>query len=450
MRRGSIRKERRFPPAQVLAISFALAILVGAFFLWLPFSTTSGHISAVDAIFTATSAVCVTGLIVQDTPTYFSPVGHVIILILIQLGGLGIITFSTLILLVAGKAISIKDRLVVQNGFVPTVHRDVRSLIKDIFLYTIIIEIAGAVSLFIRFLKDFPPDRALSLSGFHAVSAFCNAGFSLFSQSFVPYREDVWLNVTVILLIVLGGLGFLVQKESVTCLFYSFKRKKVRMSLHSKLVLSMTLIFILFSFLLFFLMEQNHALKGYSFKGKMLASLFQTVTPRTAGFNTIDLTTIGTASVLLLLLLMLVGASPGSTGGGVKTSTIGVIFAFLRAKISARDSVHLFYRTIPSDTTVKAFTLFSLALSLIFFSSFLLLWNQPELTMKEAVFEVFSAFGTVGLSLGTTFKLNTVGKVVIIVTMYMGRVGLLTLLYAFTRFKAHGKYAYVEESVMIG
>ncbi len=433
-----------------MAISFLLTILLGTFLLCLPFSTKSGHISPVDALFTATSAVCVTGLIVQDTWTFFSSAGHVIIIVLIQLGGLGIMTFSTMFLLVAGRTISITDRIAVQDGFSPISIKDFRSLIRDVFLYTIAIELAGSLSLFFNFLKYFPWKKAVALSFFHAISAFCNAGFSLFSNSLMAYREDIWLNMTMVLLIILGGVGFLVQKEVVGMVSSILKRKKVRMRLHSKLVLVVSLCLIFFSSGLFFWMEWGRSLKTFSLKGKVLASLFQAVTPRTAGFHTMDLTMVGTATAFLLMLLMFIGASPGSTGGGVKTSTVGVIFAFLRSKILAKDSVGLFRRTIPLDTIIKAFTAVSLALTLIFLSSFVLVLDQPELSTRDAVFEVFSAFGTVGLSMGITSKLGPLSKIVLVLTMYIGRIGPIVLLSAFSRRRPKGKFTYVEESVMIG
>lgn len=449
-RRGPIKGEIKFHPAQVLAISFIIAICVGTALLLLPFSTKSGHISFVDALFTATSGICVTGLIVQDTPAYFSPVGQVIIITLIQLGGLGIMTFSTLILLVAGRKISIKDRVIIQEGFHPGGSRDVKSIIKNIFLYTAVFEAAGMLSLFIRWQKEFPWPKALAHSAFHSISAFCNAGFSLFSKNFLSYRNDTWINLTIILLIVSGGLGFLVLqeiKEKFSCVL---RRKKLPLSLHTKLVLTTTSFLIVVSFILFFIVEWNHSLKTFTLKEKILSSLFQVVTPRTAGFNTIDLNSLSIASVFLLILLMFVGASPGSTGGGVKTSAVGVMIAFLRSKITARDSVNIYYRTLPLETVMKAFTVVTLALCLISFSSFILLLTQPWSSLREIFFEVFSAFGTVGLSLGITQKLSDLGKIMIILTMYIGRIGPLTLLYAFSRQRAFGRFEYVEESVMIG
>jgi len=445
-----VKGERRFQPAQVLAISFIAAILVGTLFLLLPLSIKSGHISFVDALFTATSGVCVTGLIVQDTATYFTPFGQVVILILFQLGGLGIMTFSTLILLVAGKRISIKDRIIIQEGFYHRSPRNVKSLIKSIFLYALLFEAAGTLSLFLRWQKDFSWFQALSHSVFHSISAFCNAGFSLFSQSFLSYRGDAWINTTLFVLIVFGGLGFLVLQDGKEMFTGFFRKKRTQISLHSKLVLTMTSVLIFFSFVLFLAIEWNHSLKAFSLKEKVFSSLFQVITPRTAGFNTMNLNSLSFAAAFLLIILMFIGASPGSTGGGVKTSTTGVIFAFLKSKIAARDSVNLFRRTLPMPSITKAFTVVTLAVGIIFLASFILLIAHPWASMKDVIFEVFSAFSTVGLSLGMTPKLTSVGKVVVILTMYIGRIGPLTLLYAFSRQRAFGKYEYVEESVMIG
>lgn len=447
---GSFNRDRGFQPAQLLAISFAVTIIIGTIVLLFPFSTKSGHISFIDALFTSTSAVCVTGLIVQDTPTYFSPVGQVVILILFQLGGLGIMTFSTLFLLAAGRRISITDRIVVQENFHHAVPKEFKSLIKNIFFFTLIIEFAGALSLFLRWHRDYTLPKTLYYSLFHSVSAFCNAGFSLFSDSFVTFRKDAWTNITIILLIILGGLGFLVLQEGKDILSSLVKRKKTPVTLHTKIVLIVTLVVIVFSFLFFFLIEADLSMKNLTPMEKILSSLFQTVTSRTAGFNTMDLSSLSAASACLLIFLMFIGASPGSTGGGVKTTTMGVIFGFLKSKITARDSVNIFHRTLPPSLVIRAFTVISLGLSVIFISSFILLIKEPWATMQEVLFEVFSAFSTVGLSLGITSKLSGLGKVIIILTMYIGRIGPLTMLYAFSRRKALGKFKYVEESIMIG
>ncbi len=359
-------------------------------------------------------------------------------------------TFSTLILLVAGKRISIRERIIIQEAYHHRGAKDVAYLIRNIFLYAFVIEAAGILSLFLRWQKDFPWLKALALSVFHSISAFCNAGLSLFSENLLHYRDDVQVNITIVLLIVFGGLGFLVLQEMGGYFCGAIKRKRLKISLHAKLVLVMTSSLIVISFVLLLLLEWNHSFKDFNLKEKILSSLFQAVTPRTAGFNTIDLSSLSFASIFLLMVLMFIGASPGSTGGGVKTSTIGVIIVFLKSKITARDSVNLFYRTLPQEAVIKAFTVVTLAMCVYFISSLVLFVSHPWAAMREVFFEVYSAFGTVGLSLGITPKLTNLGKVMIALTMYIGRVGPLTLLYAFSREKAFGKFDYVEESVMIG
>ncbi|MDH4271370.1 MAG: TrkH family potassium uptake protein [Candidatus Aminicenantes bacterium] len=431
-------------------MSFAGAILAGTLLLTLPFCSASGRLSFIDALFTSTSAICVTGLVVVDTATHFTLPGQIIILVLIQLGGLGIMTFSTMVLLAAGRSITINDRILVQEGYHPGSPRSFKALIKNIFMFTAIIEGAGFVLLFLRFLQDHPWPRALFSGLFHSVSGFCNAGFSVYSNSLMGFRGDVFINLVMAHLIILGGLGFLVIGEVVKAGSGLIKGTKRKLSLHSKMVLTSTTILISGSFFIFLALEKDQALRSFSWKDKILASFFQVVTPRTAGFNTMDLTTLGTAAVLLLMLLMFIGASPGSTGGGVKTSTFGVVLAFIRSKVAARDSTHLFYRTIPQDNVVRAFTLISLSLSVIFIAGFVVLINQPGMLMRDVFFEVFSGFGTVGLSLGITPQLSAPSKVMIILLMYAGRIGPLTLLLAFSRRRALGKYEYIEERVLIG
>jgi trk system potassium uptake protein TrkH len=443
-------KDLRFHPAQVLAVSFLAAILVGTALLSLPLSTRAGALSPIDALFTSTSAVCVTGLIVKDTPVDFTPAGQAILLALIQLGGLGIMTFSTLVLLVAGRNVSIRDRLQLQSSYHAGIPQDFRALVRSLFTYTVAIELAGAAALFFCFWKEHGPREAVPLSVFHSVSAFCNAGFSLFSDSFAGYRGHVCLNITVMALILLGGIGFPVLREARDLLADRFNGRKLHASLHFKFVLSMSGALILFSSAFIFLQESKHGLEGLSAKERVLGSFFQAVTARTAGFNTVEIGALSSASVLLLLVLMFVGASPASTGGGVKTSTAGVILMSMRARLRAQDSVMLFKRTLPPDVITKAFTLAALAIAVIFLCATALLVSQPALSLREAIFEAFSAFGTVGLSMGITPNLTTAGKLAIIFTMFIGRVGPLTLLYAFSRQRAKGHYEYAEEPVLIG
>lgn len=443
-------RQKKFYPARLLALSFLVVISLGTIILLLPFSSVSGKISFLNALFTATSAVCVTGLTVVDTATYFTRFGQIVILILIQLGGLGIMTFSTLILLASGRRISIQDRIIVQESFLPRAPRDFRSVIRNIFTMTIAIEFIGAILLFPRFAAKFPWPEAFFHSLFHSIAAFCNAGFSTFSDNLQGFTEDILVNLIIILLIILGGLGFLVIQECFYFLMTSRSIKRFHLSLHSKIVLTVTGSLIVLAFLVLFLLERSHGFNHLDGKGKILAALFQAVTPRTAGFNTIDLRTLQLASIFLFIGLMFVGASPGSTGGGIKTATLGVILAFLRSKLMARERVYLFYRTLPEECLTRAFTLFFLALSWIALACFFLFLVQPEALMKEVFFEVFSAFGTVGLSLGLTSELSSWGKLIIILTMYIGRIGPLTILAIFSRARSWGQYEYVEETVMIG
>ena len=256
--------------------------------------------------------------------------------------------------------------------------------------------------------------------------------------------------VMLVFLIFLGGIGFLVLQEGKDVFWAKLKRKRTRFSLHSKIVLTFTSFLIAVPFFVLLIVEWNRSLQNFSFKEKILTSLFQVVTARTAGFNTLNLTFLSFPALMLLILLMFIGASPGSTGGGIKTSTFGVIFAFLKSKITARESVNIFYRTLPLEMIMRAFTLVTLSFSVVFFSVFIISLAQPEFQMKSVIFEVFSAFGTVGLSLGITPQLNTLSKIVIIFTMYIGRIGPLTLLWAFSRQRPYGRFEYLEETVMIG
>jgi trk system potassium uptake protein TrkH len=442
--------KRQISPARILALSFFLAIAVGTALLLLPHSTAAHHISLIDALFTATSAICVTGLTVVDTATYFSGFGHLIIILLIQLGGLGIMTFSTLILLTAGRRISFSGKMAVEESFRPTAISDFPTLLRDVFVFTLSIEALGSLILLSRFYKLFSFSRALALSAFHSISAFCNAGFSLFSNNLVDFRGDVLVNLVIMLLIIVGGLGFFVLQEVRIAVKNIIKRKRFKFSLHTKLVAIVTTFIILFGSAVIFLVDWNRGFCSLPLKEKTLASFFQVVSARTAGFNTIDLAGLSIASVLILILVMFIGASPGSTGGGVKTTTFGLIFAFLRSRIKGYEVPRIFSRGIKNEDLIKAYTLVSLAFGLIFASTFAILLLQPEFTLKQVLFEVVSAFGTVGLSLGITPDLCSWSKFILVVTMYVGRIGPLTMLYAFSRIEPAGNYQFVEESIMVG
>jgi len=449
---------RKMSPATMLLLSFTGAITFGAILLKLPFSTVSGNIKFIDALFTSTSAVCVTGLVVVDTGTYFTLPGQLIILVLIQLGGLGIMTVSVLLFQFLGKTISFRQRMAMQETFAHTPRKDIYRLIKSIFIFTFLVEAAGVFFLFLHWYKEYSVTKALYISLFHSVSAFCNAGFSLFESSFMNYPDSLLLNFTICGLIVLGGIGFPVVYEIYN--IHSKKRagKKAKTSVHTKSVLITTLILIISGTLFFFFLEQNYSLKGFSFTSSLLPSLFQSITARTAGFNTIDFSQLGNATTSLIIFLMFIGASPGSCGGGIKTTTLFVLFSLVKNRLRGNNRVNAFRKSLGEGSITKSVSILLISISfitIIFF--FLLLTDQLDnrttenaAVYRSYIFEVVSAFGTVGLSMGATNILNGAGKFLIIVTMLIGRVGILTFSYVLAGTKGSGGLEYAEENIMVG
>jgi len=431
-----------------IILSFFSVILVGTILLLLPISTVNGHISIPDAMFTATSAVTVTGLIVVDTATYFTTFGKTVIMILFQIGGLGFMSFSTLIILLIGKSLSISDKIILENDFTSGEYRNIKDLIKKIFLITFSFEIIGALLMYIDF-KSKNIQNPVFNSVFHSISAFCNAGFSTFSKSFIDFKSDVFLNLILMFLIIFGGIGFIV----LTDISQLLKRKKKgfsKLKLHSKLVIITSIILILSGFVLILFQELFNSSNTLSLGDKILTALFQSVTARTAGFNTIDLNIFSYGSVFLLLILMFIGASPGSTGGGVKTTTAGMVLFYFRSRLRGKNRVDVFYRNIPADTIEKAFMVIILSFLLVSFSFLLILFFEKGANFEKVLFEVVSAFGTVGLSLGITSKLSIASKFVIMFTMFIGRIGPLTLLFAMSSRELKAIYNYPKENIMIG
>ncbi|HID96000.1 MAG TPA: Trk family potassium uptake protein [Candidatus Latescibacteria bacterium] len=439
-------------PAQSLAASFLVMILVGTVLLSLPISSATGQATSfVDALFTAVSAVCVTGLIVVDTPTHFSMFGQLVILFLIQLGGLGIMTFSTSLALAFGRRIGLREKVVMQDVLDQTDVEDTKRLVVYIVKMTFLIELTGAVLLSIRWYPEFGDvGRTVYFAIFHSISAFCNAGFSLFSDSFMGYRGDITLNLILTSLIILGGIGFVVVADLHRSRFWMGRRSSTpRLALHTKLVLSVTLILLVFGTALFFLVEYNNSMNGTPIVERLLSSYFQSVTARTAGFNTLDTRSLSHAALFVTVLLMFIGASPGSTGGGIKTSTIGVLYVFTRSIFRGKEEVELFRRNVPRAVVYKAIVI------VIFATSFLVALTIPLFITENApfmdvIFEAVSAFGTVGLSLGLTSKLTDIGKVLIILLMFVGRIGPLTIAYAVGRRKERVALGYPEGRVMVG
>jgi trk system potassium uptake protein TrkH len=441
----------KLSPPQILVIGFMSFILVGAILLTLPLSSTKGC-SFIDALFTSTSAVCVTGLIVKDIPNDFTLFGHIVIMILIQLGGLGYMTSATIFALIIGKRIGVTERLTIKEGLnVETIEGIVR-FTKGVLLFTCIFELIGTLILTLRFMKDFRLGDAFLYGLFHAVSAFNNAGFSLFSDNLVRFRGDILVNLTITTLVIIGGVGFIVVRD-----IYKFERREVnKLSQHTKIVLTTTAILIIGGAISIYLLEASNprTFMSMSLKDKILVSYFSSVTPRTAGFNTVDYSLMKTETLFLTIILMFIGASPGGTGGGVKTSTFAIIIASLYATIRGTSNTVFFKRRVPSDTVSKAFLLVTIAAIFCTLSTHFIITTQNTQYLYS-MFEVTSAFGTVGLSIGDggvrslSALFTPVGKLAISLTMFVGRLGPLTLAIAVTR-KLQERFRYPEGRVIIG
>ncbi|MBP1695765.1 MAG: potassium uptake protein [Deltaproteobacteria bacterium] len=445
---------RSLTPARIFVLSFAGVILAGGILLWFPFSAVKGHLRFVDALFTSASAVCVTGLVVIDIGENLTTLGQVITMFLFQIGGLGIITFSTVFFVLMGRGLSFKGREIVQSTFLHTPRRDFIVIAKMVLWFTFIIESLGALFLFIRFSMDFPPGKALYHAVYNAISAFNNCGYSLFSDNLMGYQGDVIVNLTIMGLIVHGGIGFIVQYEILAWL----KGAQKRLSVHTKIVIVTTVILLLSGAVLFYVFERNHIIKDVPIQNKILASFFQSVTPRTAGFNTVDIGLLTNATILLMIVLMFIGASPGSTGGGVKTTSAALLVMLMWNRLKGNLDLNIFNRTIPREIVSRSISIiFASALSIAIITSVLLIaggGNLPPMESRhyfvEYLFDTVSAYGTVGLSMGVTPKLNDLQKYALIVMMFVGRVGPLTLAFSLSRSPGGRSLTYAEEGVMGG
>jgi trk system potassium uptake protein TrkH len=445
---------RHFSPTRIFVLSFAGVIITGAILLWFPFSATQGNLRFVDALFTSTSAVCVTGLVVIDVGKDLTTLGQVITIFLFQIGGLGIITFSTIFFVLMGRGLSFKGREIVQSTFLHTPRRDFIVIAKAVLIFTFIIESLGTLLLFIRFSYDFPIGTALYHAIYNAISAFNNCGYSLFSNNLMGYQGDPIVNLTIMGLIVHGGIGFIVQYEVLSWL----KGAQKRLSVHTKIVLITTTILILSGAFLFYLFERNHIIKDIPVLNKILSSLFQSITPRTAGFNTVDIGLLTNETILLMMILMFVGASPGSTGGGVKTTSAALLVMLMWNRLKGNLDLNIFNRTIPREIVSRSISIiFASALSIAIITSVLLIaggGNLPPMESRhyfvEYLFDTVSAFGTVGLSMGVTPKLNDLQKYALILMMFAGRVGPLTLAFSLSRSIGGKGLRYAEEGVMVG
>ncbi len=457
--RSVLKRIKTFSPAQALIFSYALAIFTGAVLLATPMAANGEALSFLDALFTATSAQCVTGLVVVDTSTRLSLFGQGVVLLLIQIGGLGITTFSVYLFIYLRVGVSARGRWIINETLMHTPISSWRELINDVVIMTFIIEAVGTALLSMTFVPQLGFWPGLYYALFHSVSAFCNAGFSLFPDNLVGFRDNALVNMTVMALIILGGIGFLVIRELLlVCRIRARQRKqKVKLSLHTKIVLVTTGLLIIFGALMIGGLEVRGALAGMPLMEGVWTALFQSVTARTAGFNTIELNLLRAPTLFLMIFLMFIGASPGSAGGGVKTTSLALFFAIFYCRLKGSPHTNLFRRTIPADVITKALALVILASILIGIALFgLLVVQAPDLVHENKreflsyLFETFSAFGTVGLSIGATAKLNVLGKWIVILLMFAGRVGLLTLAFAIAGRTRRHAAQYAEENIMIG
>jgi trk system potassium uptake protein len=442
---------RQLTPPRIFILSFAALILIGAVLLRMPFAASGRHLSFVDALFSSASAVCVTGLAVIDIGKDLSLTGQIATLILFQVGGLGIITFSVVLFGLMGRGVSFKGREIVQSTFLHTPRRDFLVIAKAVLGLTFIVEAAGTTLLFIRFSRDFPPLTAFYHALYNAVSAFNNCGYSLFPDSLMSYRGDWIVNLTVMGLIVLGGIGFIVQHEVIARL----RGYQKRLSLHTKIVLMTTGVLILAGAVLFYVFEAEQILKGVPWQTKLLDSFFQSITPRTAGFNTVDIGRLTNTTILVMMILMFIGASPGSTGGGIKTTSFTLLLLMIWNRLKGSHHVNVMNRQVPREILGRTITIiFASAFSICLITSVLLFVSgsgelQSRHLFVEYLFETVSAFGTVGLSMGVTPKLTDMQKLAIVLMMFAGRVGPLTLAFSwYTAGKREIKYA--EELIMVG
>lgn len=439
----------KWSPPRILVCGFAVIIAVGALLLSQSFvSATGERLPFIDALFTSASAMTVTGLVLVDTGTYFNGIGQSILLVLIQFGGLGFMTMATLLALVLRRRITLKERLILAEAFNLNSTEGIVRLIRRVVLYSLSIEVIGMLLFTIRFSYDMPFAKALYFGLFHSISLFNNAGFDIFGEfrSFTAYAADPVITITSVLLIISGGLGFIVLSDLIDY------RKNKKLSLHSKVVLTMSgsLIAVGMLVILVFEFTNMKTLGSLDFGGKLWASLYQSVTPRTGGANTIDYTQLRQATTFFTILLMFIGASPGSTGGGIKTTTFAILLGSVFALLRGQEDVVMFRYRLAKERVYKALTitLLSIGLIIIVTISLSIIENKPFLM---TMFEATSAFANVGLSIGLTLQLSDVGKIIIIMTMFIGRVGLLTLAYGLGNGKSEKRlFRYPEGKITIG
>ncbi|WP_338150170.1 TrkH family potassium uptake protein [Lactococcus petauri] len=429
---------------QIIFLSFLFVVILGGSILSLPISSKAGeYTSFVDSLFTAISATCVTGLAVLDTSTYWSFFGQVIILILIQVGGLGFMTLVASIFLLLNQKVSMKSRTALQKTYSVSHLGFKKSLVLGILFISLIAEFIGSVLLSFIFIPEYGWLKGVWFSVFHSVSAYCNAGFDLFGNSLISYDHSPYTMLVISLLIVCGSLGFIVIMDLIGY------KKRHKLSLHSKLALIVTGILILFGMLLFFI--TRFSFYKSDFLVYFVQSLFFAITPRTAGFAIQDYSSLSQASLFLTIILMTIGGTSGSTAGGIKTTTIGVFILNIRAVIRREKHTRFGNRTIPQNLVKQSYESIFLYFSLVIISTFLLLVLEPNLKLDQVLFEVVSALSTVGLSMNVTPELSSASKGLIGLLMFIGRVGIFTIIYSLnTKNREEALYKYPEENVMVG
>ncbi|MPQ42634.1 TrkH family potassium uptake protein [Clostridium tarantellae] len=445
----NITKKIRLNAVQILALGFFLVILIGAILLSLPISSMSGKsTSFLDSLFTSTSAVCVTGLITVDTGTHWNYFGKTVIIILIQIGGLGFMSFTTLFALLLKKKITLKERLLLQEAMNTFGIQGLVRLIRYILVFTFSVELLGALLFATQFIPQFGIAKGIYYSIWHSISAFCNAGFDLMGNfsSLTAYSSNVTVLLTVSALIIIGGLGFTVWSE-----LYNYKGYK-RLSLHSKVVILITVILVLGGTILMLLFEfkNPNTLQPMGPIDKLTNAFFASVTTRTAGFNSINTSDMTVAGNFLTILLMFIGGSPGSTAGGIKTATFAILILTLISTIKGREDTEVFGRRLSKDAVYKAFTVFMIGVGIVIVVTMILSVTEAGKSLLYLLYEATSAFATVGLTLGITPGLSVIGKIVIMITMYLGRVGPMTVVLALANRKRKSTYKFPEDKILIG
>jgi trk system potassium uptake protein len=441
--------------SRTICMGFAAVILVGAILLMFPFSTTQdGWGDFVTALFMSTSAVCVTGLAVVDPGTHFTVLGQFLLLMLVQIGGLGYMTATTFLLLLLGRRFGLKEKIAIQQSLDRQGMSGVVQLVRSIILVTLIIEMTGMFAMLPVFVPQFGFSTGLWLSIFHSVSAFNNAGFALFPDNLIGYATSIPINIIIPFLIISGGIGYQVIMEMYLWMRDRLTGSKERLvfPLNFKIAVSTTLFLLVGGVIsLLFIEFQNPGTFGrYNWGEKLLLAWFQSVTPRTAGFNTIDYSKMTTAGLFLTTLLMFIGASPGGTGGGIKTTTFRILFSSTKAVLKGEEEVLCYQRQIPTTLVLKAVGVVFGSITTVVISTMLISLTDPSIDFIRVFFETVSAFGTVGLSTGITPTVSTAAKLILVATMYIGRVGILLLMSAILGDPRPSAVHYPEENLLIG